>query len=116
MLKTLFGAGFAALLTVTTAAAQTDTVGGKITDPIPKSTEDVNALGKALTVEGRLGSGEECPVIRTKDGKIYGVEGNINSTDDGAYVRVTGNLDPSADFCLETKQVILVTKVEHISE
>ena len=117
MMKTLIGAGLAALLAVTVAQAQSDPGDGKVTDPTggdASSEIDINKLGPALTVEGTLGSGEECAVIRTTDGKTYGVEGDIDATDVGQRVRVSGNIDPSANFCLDVKEVILVEKLEKL--
>ena len=117
MLKQVMGAGLIAMLMLAGAAGQTaDTSeGGTISDPLLKGTDAASTdEGAAITVEGRLGTGEECPIIRTKDGKIYGVEGNVDATDDGAHVRISGTIDPQANFCMETHQVILVDKLEKL--
>ncbi|RAI03408.1 hypothetical protein DLJ53_02530 [Acuticoccus sediminis] len=138
MTKTLTGAALMALMTLlATTAVQAQTSSdttvptvasdGTPTNPADESTVTTTiptvddpgtppAEGPKLTLEGRIGPGDECPVIHTKEGKVYALEGNIDATDDGAYVRLTGTIDPSANFCLESKEVILVETLEHIKK
>ncbi|ORE93702.1 hypothetical protein [Acuticoccus yangtzensis] len=84
MMKTVLAAGAAVLFSLTAAAAQ------------------------EVTLEGRLEAGQECALIHTTDGKIYGVEGNVDSTDYEAKVRVTGTVE-KADYCTETKEKIIIS-------
>jgi hypothetical protein len=50
------------------------------------------AKGKPLRVTGRLTQGVECPALRTADGKIYTLAGNLKGWKTGDRVTVTGTL------------------------
>lgn len=53
-----------------------------------------------VTVEGRVSSGAECPIITTPDGTVYSLTGIEGQVRPGDYARVTGQ-SVDVSFCMQ---------------
>ena len=55
--------------------------------------------GRLISVDGRLGGNGDCPSLRTSDGELFGLEGDLRDRDYGDSVRVVGFLDNARSRC-----------------
>jgi LysM repeat protein len=66
----------------------------------------------AITVEGRIGEGTECPLLTTSEGRLYSFAGAENYSI-GEYVRVTGTM-ADMSFCMQGEDTIDVDTMTEI--
>jgi len=65
---------------------------------------------RLITVEGRIATGIECPIIETPEGEIYSVSLGAAEFGPGDYVRFTGEL-ADASFCQQGKGTLIADTI-----
>lgn len=55
--------------------------------------------GRLISVDGRLGGSGRCPSLRTDDGELFGLRGDLEGHDHGDHVRVIGFFENTRSSC-----------------
>ena len=70
--------------------------------------------GNGMTLEGRVRSGVECPVLVTPDGDRYALAGDEPPVTIGEYVEITAD-KVEMSFCMEGRATLDVTDLREVS-
>lgn len=74
-------------------------------------TRPAGAPQSVITVEGRIGTGVECPVIETTDGYTYALSLRDSEHKPGDYVRIRGEM-ADASFCMQGDGTLMPLSIE----
>ena len=84
-----------------------------MSEPTPDATAPDPAIGtrpvsqaRLVTVEGRIGEGVECPVLRTPDGETWALSLGEADFGPGDYVTITGQV-MDASICMQGRGTLL---------
>jgi hypothetical protein len=61
--------------------------------------DEYNGNRRLISVDGRLGGSSRCPSLRTNDGEVFGLEGDLEGRRPGDNVRVIGFFENSRSSC-----------------
>lgn len=68
---------------------------------------------RLISVEGRVSTGAECPIIETPDGTVYALGGE-RTYEDGARLHVEGEI-ARASFCMQGEGTLVPLSIEELS-
>jgi len=62
--------------------------------------------GRLISVDGRLEGNSRCPSLRTEDGELFGLRGDLEGHDRGENVRVIGFFEPTRSSCGFNRSIV----------
>jgi hypothetical protein len=62
--------------------------------------------GRLISVEGRLGGSSRCPSLRTRDGEVFGLDGDLEGRRPGDNVRVIGFFENTRSSCGHNRTIV----------